>query len=547
MRSLSTAALVLAAISVAVAPRANAAVVGTGQLTAVDFDGSPPTFTFDGTFTWDDLDADVLGTLVNLGATFPGEQAIANGVVTGLNFGDFSADFVVDLLSDAPAGSVLDLTDVTGSAVCTEPTCLNATATFLGTASTVSATPGLLPAEPLVYFVDGSLSLDVALNGSGPFGLNAFVPQDTPVGAPVTVASGEDIFYNSVTDSFEFFSAEVTFTEVLAAGSTVFVPLSAAEGTIPANIELSPSDGIESHFIDVRTTASYTGPVEVCIEVLDAGPSSLARLRILHREGPGPASPGGAFVDVTTSVTAPQRVCGIVDGLSPIVAGLDTGEPTTTTTTPSTTTSTTSSSTVTTTSVPSTSTSTTVNTTSTTATTTSTTFTTTTTPTTVPSSSTTSITTSTLASTTTTVAPTTTTSTIVATTSTTSTSTTTSTTTTLSPVCDDVPTFESTLCRADELIALVEASDIPEPTKGNLLRGLTAAREATAAAEERVDAGSTRGGKSRLKSAKRRMTSVLFRLRSLRGSRVISEPLRGQLADLAARIREDITTLRNSL
>lgn len=505
--------LVTALLAVAV-PRADALVAGTGQLKDVDFDGSPPNFTFDGSFTWDDATFVVFGSSVNLGQTLPGDQTVANGQVTSLNLGDLSADFVVDLLSTSPSGGFLDLKGVTGSAVCTAPSCLNATATFIGTVDDLDQSGTGIPEDDLLYSIDGSISLDFSLKGSGPFGLNGFLLNFTPEGTSVTVSSGEDTFYDSREGAIVGFAAEATFASVSDAGSTVFQALSAAEGTIPANFVIDPP-GFDSVFIDVSTTASYTPPVEVCIVIPDTVTIPLDQLHILHRPGYGPASPTGAFVDVTSSIkTAPNRICGTVDSLSPFVVALDTEGPSTTTV-PSTTTTTTTASTTTT-----------VQTTTTTV---------------IEPTSTTTL----APTTTTTVAPTTTTTTTtVAPTTTTTTSTT---STTFPPTCIAAATFESILCRLDEAIALVEASGLEDPVAGNLLRSLTNARRKTVDAESRVGDGRTRGAKGKLKSAARSLNGVLFRLRSLSGSRRIPAELRTELAELVAPIQGDMLELRGSL
>ncbi len=523
-----TRAVALVLISAAIvcgSSRAHAVVVGTGRLEAIDFDGSLPNLTFAGGLFWDDASFDVLGTPVNLGVMFPGEQSVVNGFVTSLNLGDVSAEFMVDLLSASATGGFLNLTQVIGSAVCTQPTCLNATATFLGQVSSVTVWPAdLLPTAPLAYFLDGSIALNPSFQGSGPFGLNAFLRHETPVGTAVTVGSGDDTFYDSLADAVLPFAAEATFAEVSDAGSTSFIPLSTAEGTIPASIQLAPGGGLTPVFIDVVSTASYTGPVEVCIVVPNGVTLPLDQLRILHREGPGAGSPAGAFVDVTTGTkSSPTRVCGAVASLSPFVLGLDTTPPTTTT---STTTSSTSTSSSTTSSVTSTTTQ--------------------TTGTTIPPTSTSTTVTTTTTTTDTVTIPSTT---VTSTTTTSSSSTSSSTTSTsLPPGCDDAPTFASILCRLGELIVEVEASEIPDPTKRNLLSGLTATRDRVAEAAERADAGATRGAKSRLKGADRRMTSVLFRLRSRDGVRAITDgELREQLMLAAASIQDDLKTLRGDL
>jgi hypothetical protein len=72
-------------------------------------------------------------------------------------------------------------------------------------------------------------------------------------------------------------------------------------------------------FYDVNTTATFTGPVEVCLTYDDAGIANEAALRLLHEEG-------GGFVDRTTSLdTAANRICGEVASLSLFVVAERTG------------------------------------------------------------------------------------------------------------------------------------------------------------------------------------------------------------------------------
>lgn len=168
------AALLVLAVIAGFAPRAGALVVGTGRLDAIDFDGSLPDLTFDGTFHWDDAAFDVLGTPVNLGASFPGIQQVADGQVTSLDLGDLSAGFVASLRSDSTSGAFLDLNGIAGSAVCSQPSCIGATATFLGSVGSIAQDPPLLPSASLAYTLDGSITLGPLLTGAGPFGLNAF-------------------------------------------------------------------------------------------------------------------------------------------------------------------------------------------------------------------------------------------------------------------------------------------------------------------------------------------------------------------------------------
>jgi hypothetical protein len=104
----------------------------------------------------------------------------------------------------------------------------------------------------------------------------------------------------------------VTFSQVTGAGTTSFTPIDpAAAGTVPSGYTLCPN----CPAYDISTTAAYTPPVTVCIDV-PAGidTATFNALSLLHGEN-------GALVDVTTShvtnTDGTREVCGQVSSLSP--------------------------------------------------------------------------------------------------------------------------------------------------------------------------------------------------------------------------------------
>lgn len=122
------------------------------------------------------------------------------------------------------------------------------------------------------------------------------------------------------------------------------------------------------------------------------------------------------------------------------------------------------------------------------------------------------------------------------------------TTTTLPGSCDGpaAPTFESILCRLDQLIALVDGAQDLGKTKKQLARAAQKARDKTAAAQGLVG-GKRKKVKNALHKASRRMVSFNFRVRSRTGKKVIPEATRTALAALGEPILVDMRTLLKSL
>lgn len=98
----------------------------------------------------------------------------------------------------------------------------------------------------------------------------------------------------------------MTFSNVTQTGST---SLSTAPAGPP------PPQGFKignpPTYFDISTTASFSGPVTVCISYAGVSYANESKIRLLHYEN-------GAWVDVTTSVnTATKIVCGSVSSFSP--------------------------------------------------------------------------------------------------------------------------------------------------------------------------------------------------------------------------------------
>ena len=93
----------------------------------------------------------------------------------------------------------------------------------------------------------------------------------------------------------------MTFEHVTAPGIVVVMPLTDADGNVPAHFEVLGTNGVPI-FYDVRTTAQYEGTITSCFAYPDANGDGVVDgsnprldendLRVLHEEH-------GIFVDRT--------------------------------------------------------------------------------------------------------------------------------------------------------------------------------------------------------------------------------------------------------
>jgi hypothetical protein len=552
----------------ALAGPARADIAGTGTAT-IDSDTTVNPVTFTGGLAFDAGSFSVNGAPVDLG----GDVGTMNVTMGTFDFTDLSHVTVAFHAESATPG--LLAFDVEGSVVCGND-CLNGTVVLVGRLTNVGGSVALPGAT---YVLETALVLFEG-DGSGKLGLNAFQSLPTPADLNVTVGSSGE-YFNSRDQAAKPFAADVTFDEVSQPGETLMTVASSGAGALPFNVTKTIPP-----FVDVSTTAETHGPILVCLHFADADHDGLEDtsgtpirlLRLLHS-----SSAGDAFIDITET-NLEDRVCGFPLSLSPFVLGAgacqsdddcDDNNPCTTDTCDTefgecsndaipecTTTTTTTTEAPTTTEVPTTTTETSSTTTTSQAecgngqvegdeqcdsgspgggfvggdcgfctsdcvceSTTSTTQESTTTSTTATSSTTTTV----VIPTTSTAAPTTT--------------TTSSTTTTTIPACTDEETFASVLCRLDELIALVSASDVQDPLKGNLLNGLARGRKRLVDAEARFDAGKFKSARSKLKGTTRRLIGFVHRVEGLAGRRGIPGDLASDWTARADDIKQDIPGL----
>lgn len=105
--------------------------------------------------------------------------------------------------------------------------------------------------------------------------------------------------------------ATVTLTEVVTLGETTSTP-SDSGPLLPDRYQAMSS------YVDLQTTATYSGAITVCLAYQPAGlsPDRQGALRLLHYVG-------AEWVDITTRVdVASSAVCGVTTSLSPFVVAL---------------------------------------------------------------------------------------------------------------------------------------------------------------------------------------------------------------------------------
>lgn len=122
----------------------------------------------------------------------------------------------------------------------------------------------------------------------------------TGIGTNVTATSG---------------TVSVTFSGVSTAGTTTQVPIDpTTAGTLPGGY----SFGVGFPAYEITTTANYTAPITVCLQVPSVTSMAVFNaLNIFHSEG-------GVLVNRTSSRDFPSRtICGIVTSLSPFVVAED--------------------------------------------------------------------------------------------------------------------------------------------------------------------------------------------------------------------------------
>lgn len=142
-------------------------------------------------------------------------------------------------------------------------------------------------------------------------GVSTAAPGSTPPGSSVSVLPVNQTTGTSNT------TVELTFDNVSSAGTTTVVQSNTGSPP-PSGLQL----GDPPVFFNITTTATFTGPVEVCINYTGTTFDPGAPLELLHGE------PDGSWTIVTTSHnTADRIICGSVTSFSPFVVARRTAAP----------------------------------------------------------------------------------------------------------------------------------------------------------------------------------------------------------------------------
>lgn len=323
-------ALALLSLFLLPAPAARADVAGTGTF-SIDLALTPPNVPFDGTITFDDATQSVLGASVNL-ATDVGDMTFEGTAVVDVN-----AESATFTLTSEADETDFDF-DAEGAGSCTSSGCVGGTGTFAGRFTRINDPDAVLPDG--VYTFDGTAAIDFSGQGpGGSFAINAFPRVTTPIGTDVEVSSGDETYFDTVRNLVRTFLATASFANVSGAGDTEFVAFSKLPGDFPDGIAFNAM--VISDYVDIRTTATVTGGVRICLfypdenddGIVDGTTNNISetRLRVLYA-----TAIGQPFTDVTVSV-ADERACGDVPAVGPVVLGVAAAGATTTTITSTTT------------------------------------------------------------------------------------------------------------------------------------------------------------------------------------------------------------------
>lgn len=130
-------------------------------------------------------------------------------------------------------------------------------------------------------------------------GVLGWQPANTPIGSPAVVPVDRTTGTTPVT---------VTFEQVSAAGATVLV-------TGPQGPPAPPDFSVAGVYYDIRTTATYSGAIEVCIDTTGLGLPASPPPALMHYEL------GVGWEQITTSYVGNQ-LCGTAHSLSPFAVML---------------------------------------------------------------------------------------------------------------------------------------------------------------------------------------------------------------------------------
>jgi hypothetical protein len=286
--------------------------------------------------TYDDLTYDVFGTTVNLSTdagSFVCTASTSGGVRSPVQCESY------------PDNTILSST-TTSSSVCLDENCVDSSfvteqgSSFAGTLpDTIDTNAGAqvtYTADGMTHYV-GPVGGASAVPGcsitagylhfTGTFGINAFKTQATTTGMDQTVTFPETTYFNPLTGEDESVDVAVSFSEVTGGGTTTVTATSNSSVGLPDNFAIA-TNGFQTAFLDIHTTAVVTPPIVICSSYADADDDGILdgtvpavselALTFLHGED-------GTFVDRTSSRdTEANTICATVDSLSPFAVMVNT-------------------------------------------------------------------------------------------------------------------------------------------------------------------------------------------------------------------------------
>lgn len=279
--------------------------------------------------TFDNTTLDVFGTMLNLSSvgeilctgtfappTVSGHcQAVAGAAVMDYDFAGSTTGAMVPI--GEPSPFVLPVSNMSGSAVAGLDGNLTYTVDGVQIQRPSGAASTTIPGCPVIGPV-------VIFDGTG--GYNAFQATATGTGTNVPVSTTVS-FTDPNTGQPRSIGLDISFDSVTGGGDTVVTATSNVAGNIASNFAVDLG-GYNALYFDVSTTATFSGPVDICSPYddvdndgfLDGTSIPESALRILHGEGGPPVT----FVDRTSSLNTDTNViCAQVTSLSPFVIAID--------------------------------------------------------------------------------------------------------------------------------------------------------------------------------------------------------------------------------
>jgi hypothetical protein len=285
-----------------------------------------------GTISFNDENRTFFGTPVNMGTQVGTLQQ--DSTLSGLTSIDpttpQSGGFVT--VARAISDPNLFTLSLTGHYVCAASGCETSDPdSFIANTATLSGTFYTSTLQPIgaVYTAEGGSICCIGsqcvppvaptdLHCTGTFAINGFQSSNTPASNSPPPLSLSGTFFNTLSNTLQTTSVDVTFKKVAAGGTTTLTATSNQAGTIPPNFKID-LPGFQPIYFDVSTTATFQSRVQVCLHYQDDGNGHLAgttipesQLALIHQVNGTWDANTASSVDTVNNV-----VCAMVSSLSP--------------------------------------------------------------------------------------------------------------------------------------------------------------------------------------------------------------------------------------